>query len=321
MIQYFRTQRLNGELYLILLLLTCRSSVVLHAVMSRGMPELFGLNFSWLSIAVSTLLIFTMGVLCSTIVNRSQFLSVPSNMPAALFFIFSNFLPKSLSISYWHLVVMLLVLIFNKLFKAYLKQRPERHYFDTAFLLGLASILFIDYTFYFPGLLMSCFFLTNLKLRYWLLQIIAFLMPWSFYITFLYWTDNFTQLTKQLNEGAFIDINQLVNQGVNMPLSIILFSIVGCLGIIFWFFRRSSLEDMERPILSIATLFYFLSILMVIFLPEALQHVHYMLIFALVFINSFWIYELNSKLANVLFLLIITLAIIFPFIDQTLIKI
>ncbi len=316
LLQLFKTKRLNGGVMLIMLLLVCRLAVLSYTYTVSGPPALLSLQYSWLSIVLTTLVIYGCGMLCSNIANRYQFLNVPSHLPTAVFFLLSNFIDRSHSVGPWCFVLIFSVLGFNKLTKAYQKPRPDRNYFDVGFLLGMSSLFYLEYSFFLLAIFICALLLNNFKLRYFTIILISFFMPWVYWFTYLYFTDQFQLFFNSVHEisDQFIWLN--FSFWNDLTMSFYYLVILGLLSMLFWFSRRSYLDGYQRPILQISTIFCVISVAIIILLPISQYHILLLLILSLVFLMAYWFFYMNQKLANVLFIITTMLALIYPFIKN-----
>ena len=269
MLQLYRTQRINGSFWLIALLLLVQANGWLVQTFRLHEPfSLFGFKNSFLALAFGTVVLFIVASLLNNVCNRFQLFSASSNLPAALIILLFGLFSFRFSIDFWMLVSILMVLIINKLFKTYQKNKPEPNYFDVFFLFSIVTILFPEHIVLLPAFYICIFIFSIPNWRYLIIATLAFIMPWVFWFTYLVLTDNVgwfqeigEKFTTQLTSFSTLSFSQLKPKlFVMLPFSV--------LAIIFWISTNHRLHHIQRPVLLFVTVFVVLcAVAATLFLP------------------------------------------------------
>ena len=316
MLQLYRTQRINGSFWVIALLLLLQTNQWLVSVLvNHNSFSLLGWQNSYLAILVSTLVIYFSASLINNVCNRFQLFSSGSYLPAAVSCLLFALYDKIFTVSAWMLVVIIMVLIINKLFKTYQKNKPEPNYFDVFFLFSVITILFPPLIFLTPALVIAVFIFSIPKWQYFLIALIGFLMPWLFWCTYLFITDELSWVVSQYN---FLLDGQTNFRGLHfsdvLPASI-LYCFYTIIATMYWVGNSHRLQQIQRPVLLFVTMFILFGIIAVaLFLTW--QWVYLLaLIFPLAILSSYYFFEGGKILATILFLLLAGCAFVLPWIQ------
>lgn len=101
--------------------------------------------------SLQLVLICITGLFLSTLMQRYKLISKPSMIPAMSFVLLCSFFPSTLQAFPEIWVGLLILLIVQKIFAAYNKQRCDMTYFDVALLSGIATLI------YFPAIILCLF--------------------------------------------------------------------------------------------------------------------------------------------------------------------
>lgn len=317
MIQLFRTQKIYSLFWLISLLLIIQFNRFARELFKGDHTfTLFNLEHSLFSIFVSTIVVYIAASLINNVCNRFRLFESGSYLPAALTMIYSSFITDIFKIGRWMIAIILFVLIFNKLYKAYQKNKPEPNYFDTSFLLGIISILYPHLIFLWFALAVSIFIMSILKIRYFFISIFAFTMPWLFCITYLLMTNQASWLEQQIDFIRKSFTNFQDRGTFFFSFSSLFFLVSGLLCILYWTFRSHILYHIQKPILLSSSVFFAVAFILVLLFLPIQNFTIIALIIPLSILSSYYFYHTQSKLAKLLFISSLGFALAYPWIQE-----
>ncbi len=287
-----------------------------YAFAESGSPALFSLSYSWFSILATSILLYICGMVCDNFSNEYQFLNVPSHLPTALFFILSNFIDRSHSIDFWCLILVLSLIGFRELIRAYQNLKPEPHYFNVGFLLGFSSIVFTEYLFFLFAIFTCVLLLSNFRFHYFTLVVIAFVMPWVIWFTILFFSDNLIWFPEHFNNILPKQFDGFVEQIASLNYSFYWLSLLSLVSLPFWVSRGRYLDGYQAPILQVSSSFLLFGFAIIFLFFHSYSTILLLLILALVFLLSYLFYYSNLFLANVLFIITLLAGVVYPFIKN-----
>ncbi len=142
---------------------------------------------SWLNLLVFCAIISLEAIYFNLLLNKHDVLYKNSYLPALCFVLFISSNPAFLVIHPVHLVNLILLRIFDKLFSFYKQNKAIASIFDCGFLAALAALLYFPAI---PVLLLLMFALAMMRpfnVREWLVMLIGYLVPFMFLSVWNFW--------------------------------------------------------------------------------------------------------------------------------------
>lgn len=121
------------------------------------------------------------------LLNRHEVLYKNSYLPSLCFVLLASLSSSLLLVHPVHLVNLIFLRVFDKIFSLFKNESPVRALFDSGFLLGIAALLYL------PALPMYLLFLIAVSLlrpfswREWLVMLSAFFLPYFFISVYFFW--------------------------------------------------------------------------------------------------------------------------------------
>jgi hypothetical protein len=151
------------------------------------LQDFFKMLPSWLSVLIFVLLISFEAIYFNLLVNRHEVLYRNSYLPALFFALFVSATPEFLTIHPIHLVNLILLRIFDKVFSLHKQNRAILAVFDCGFLAGLAALLYLPAIPFVLLLMFSLSIFRPFNIREWLVLLVAYALPFLFLSVIKFW--------------------------------------------------------------------------------------------------------------------------------------
>lgn len=102
-----------------------------------------------------------------------------------------SYKPELLNFNKGMLLNLVYILVFDQLFKTYKKENADSNMFNAGLLCGLAGLLFLPASGMLILILIALIILRSPNLREWLVVLIAFLVPFIYFLSYYFFTDRF----------------------------------------------------------------------------------------------------------------------------------
>ncbi len=192
----------------------------------------------------SLLLIFLSGFTLNKIINRNILLSSQSMITL---FIFSLLISAFISVQKLNpqlFFLFIMVHSINRLMVDVNNKKIElRHLFDSSFLLGIGSLIYLKGLFFFPAILIVMGILRVLNFRNFVVSLIGIALPFFFTFTYLFYIDQLPLFINDLSENILSNPGQYNHSTFSRVfiISIILFLVMSLISI----FRRLSVKKVN----------------------------------------------------------------------------
>lgn len=323
-INIFKKARLNWPIYLLVYLLVLKSiwvvvqlqsapDVLQNEFLTTFLPQPFA---GLVSIVLASILVFFLALLANGMSNRHHLMSKPTNLVAMSVVLVTCLGAELQGIGLPIGLFGLSLLIYNKLFKATVKEHIETNVFDVGALIGVGSLLFLPYIGFFVAFVLAIPLLSIPRKRYYGVALFGFLLPWYVWAIYLFMTNQLHWFEDWLAtvKSTFLTFPAQWNLFQELPLLFILLLITLLFGILFA--RRKRIPPSSRVLLLIGV-FFTLGMLAAIFaFPEQRFKTMsvYLLGVCLLLANTY--YYLPTNLARLLHWLCLIALLIYPVLNH-----
>ena len=145
----------------------------------------------WGNKIVSFLLVLFSAYIFSYVTNHHQLLPSKSHLPAFFYALFVSYKPELLDFNKIVFLNLIYILVFDQLFRTYKKESADNNIFNAGFLCGIAGLLFLPASLLLVLVFASLIILRTPSFREWLVAIIAFLIPFIYFASYYFFTDQF----------------------------------------------------------------------------------------------------------------------------------
>ncbi len=157
------------------------------------------------------------GMWLNYLVDKNEVLDKPTNLVGMFYILLTVAFPHNVWLSPALICNLLLIWMLSKIFSLYKSPSALPAIFDSAFIISLASFIFLPAAYYFVLLLVAIGMLRPYAWREWTTAFIGFLLPYLFYGVLLFWNDSLrstiTQIASQF--GTFTNISiDLINENM-----------------------------------------------------------------------------------------------------------
>lgn len=152
-----------------------------------GIASFIAFMPSWLSFILLWLIISLQAMYFNLMLNRQEVIYKNTFIPALIYALFISSTPEFMQFHPVHLVNLLAIRVFDRLFTLFKNEFPVSALFDSAFLAGIMALLYFPAILMLPLLMASLAILRSFKLKEWLIMIIAFLIPFFFMSVIMFW--------------------------------------------------------------------------------------------------------------------------------------
>lgn len=202
MIRFFRSPQ-TATLFLIpLILLAFWLREVFHTQIITGdhslplwnaLASFFNILPSWIRFIILFILISGQAVYLNLMLNKHEVHYKNTFLPALIFALLISSLPSMMVLHPVHLVNLILIRIFDRSFTLFKNEQAISALFDSAFLAGLASLIYLPAIVLLPVLFINLSLLRQFRFKEWLICFIAFLIPYFLVSTMLFWNHMFVK--------------------------------------------------------------------------------------------------------------------------------
>jgi len=189
--------------------------------------------------AIAFLIVLFSAYLLSYVINYHQLLPSKSYLPAFFYVLFLSYKPELLDFNRIILLNLVYILVFDQLFRTYKKELADNNIFNAGFLCGIAGLIFLSASGMLLVVFISLIILRTPSLREWLVAIIAFLVPFIYFVSYYFFTDRFVLV-------FYIFKEELIFKGFSIFFdgkleTILEFTLWGffILSILFYLFRKT----------------------------------------------------------------------------------
>lgn len=320
LLQFFKKQRLNWQLYLLGYALALKAIWVFAAVQKS--PEV--LQNSWLesflpqpvSVIVSVLLalglLFFCALLVNGIVNRHGIIYTGTNLPGMSFILISALAVPLQGLGKFSILVLLSLLIYNKLFKASQKEVIEPNVFDISFLIGLGSLWYFQFGLFFPALLATLPFINIPRLRYFGLAFFGFSLPWYGWAVYKFLTNDLTWFVSwwEMVKSQFLRIPEQLDVLQELGAGLLVFMFIICLTA--YLVRLNRIPAPVKPFLISLLIAAAFGVVYLVLFPGQRWYITALIVVPLSISLGHTFYYIPKLLASVLHWLLIAGAIVLP---------
>ena len=161
------------------------------------------------------------------ILNRHEVLYKNTFLPALVYALLLSATPALMSFHPVHLVSLIVLRILDRAFTLYKSESPATALFDSAFLAGVAALIYFPACILLPMLMALLLLMLPFRIKDWLILLIGFLLPYFFLSTMLFWENSMLAFWKHYF-SLFGDIRLAYADIAGIP-QIILGSLIGLL--------------------------------------------------------------------------------------------
>ncbi len=238
------------------------------------------------SIIISIFVLYFQAILLNLVVEAHRLVERNQLTTAAVYVLMMSSSPQMVQPNLMLLVNFLLILLLFTTLNLYGKNEPLSAVFDTGFLVGLASLLFLPAIYFIGFVLMSLIIFQLFKWREWLIPIIGLITPYIFLISYFFWFDQLLMKYQVFINSFTFRIPDITGISEWNIAIWILFSllIITKLGKAFRIFADSTVDNRKKK----NVVFYYLifSILSIFFTARELIWYGFLLIIPLSIIIS-----------------------------------
>jgi len=179
------------------------------------------------------------------ILNRHEVLYKNTFFPALMYALLLSSTPALMSFHPVHLVNLIVLRILDRAFTLYKSESPASALFDSAFLAGIAALIYFPALVLLPFLVALLLLMLPFRIKDWLILVIGFFLPYFFLSTMLFWENSLVNFWKYYF-SLFEDIRPAFTDRASLPL-IILGSLIAILLLLslmkLWFnFRKNKVR-------------------------------------------------------------------------------
>ena len=173
------------------------------------------LNFLLLFIVIAW-----QSVYFNLILNRHEVLYKNTYFPALMYALLLSSTPALMSFHPVHLVNLIVLRILDRAFTLYKSESPATALFDSAFLAGVAALIYFPALVLLPFLIALILLMLPFRIKDWLILFIGFLLPYFFLSTMLFWENSLMNFWKYYF-SLFEDIRPRFDAPASLPLLIL----------------------------------------------------------------------------------------------------
>jgi hypothetical protein len=227
MIRFFKSPQPAIMIILpfIILVLWIKSAGQVAANLPPGLPlwdtiaSLIASIPAWLSFILLYLLISAEAVYLNLMLNRHEVIYKNTFIPALIFCLFISITPMFMQFHPVHIVMLLLIRVFDRLFTLFKNEQPVSALFDIGFLSGIIALLFLPGIFVLLLIFISLAVMRPFKFKEWMITIIGFILPFFFISTVMFWNHALPAFWADYF-GHFRNIHSTLLIKLNTPLKV-----------------------------------------------------------------------------------------------------
>lgn len=141
----------------------------------------------WLNFIFLSALISAEAIYFNLIINRHEVLYKNSYLPSLIFALLISATPGLLQFHPAHFINLFILIILDRIFTVFKNEKVTSPLFDSAFLTGLAALLYFPALLLFPVLLIGLRILRPFNFKEWLIILIGFCLPFFFISVYMFW--------------------------------------------------------------------------------------------------------------------------------------
>jgi hypothetical protein len=191
-----------------------------------GLPAWLNFIFLW------ALISFT-AVYFNLMLNKHEVLYKNSYLPSLIFALLISSTPGLFLFHPIHFVNLLILIIFNRMFTMFKNDKANAALFDSAFLSGVASLIYFPALLLFIVLIIALRILRPFNLKEWLIVMIGFILPYFFVSVYMFWNHSLIPFWSQYISlfsfsaptVSIVQSNQMIYLGIVVGL-LLLFSLL-----------------------------------------------------------------------------------------------
>ncbi len=178
----------------------------------------------WLSGALVFLLLVSQVFHLNYIIGKHEVLYKNSYLPALFMTIFMVMIPQFIAVHPVIFVNSILIFILDKLFRTYKNPYPLPLLFDTCFLIGIATLIYLPSVSLFVLFVIAVLILKPFAWRDWLVGITGLLLPFFFAFLYYFWHDSLKLFQSKFlfsDLGKYWDPVGLVLRGYRITIVVV----------------------------------------------------------------------------------------------------
>ena len=142
---------------------------------------------SWLNFILLFALISWEAIYLNNVMNRFEVLYKNSFLPGLLFALLISSTPHLMQFHPVHLINLIVLRILDRSFMLYKNEMPMSSLFDSAFLSGIAALIYFPSFVFLLFLIIMLIVLLPFRIREWIIMFIGFFLPYFFISTIFFW--------------------------------------------------------------------------------------------------------------------------------------
>jgi hypothetical protein len=146
------------------------------------LPFIAQLSVSWILISIQAIYL-------NQLIIKHEIFPRLSFLPALFFVTLSVLFPEMQRIQPSLFTNLILLIVLDKIFMMYKNPEPFREVFDSAFLLGVATLIHSSAIVFYFFLLLALIVLLPFYWRVWVISLVGFILPFYFISVYFFWTD------------------------------------------------------------------------------------------------------------------------------------
>ncbi|MEW6467873.1 MAG: hypothetical protein AB1458_03065 [Bacteroidota bacterium] len=196
-------------------------------------------RYIWINRTLAFLLVLASAYLLGYMLNRHQLLPSKSYLPSFFYVLFMSYKPALLEFNKFILLNLIYMLIFDQLFRTYKKESADRNIFNAAFLAGLTGLIFLPSSVCILLVFIALVILRTPSLREMLVALIAFLVPFIYFLSYYFLTDRFMLVSYIIREElSFKGFTYLFTGSIEAYIEFAFWGLF-IIALLYYLFRRS----------------------------------------------------------------------------------
>jgi hypothetical protein len=251
------------------------------------------------------------------ILTKHEILPKNSSLAAFFFLFFVSYFPVLLTLQPVNICLFILLLVFDRLFDTYSKQEPLELDYTAGFLIGVGSLFYFPFIFFYLVILIAFIVFRTTSPREWISSFIGLCSPFIFLLVYYFWFDEARikliefvhAFTPSLNPEPFRNTGFLIFTTIQFLL--LLFGIFTGLARV----SEKTIEIRRKTILLI-----WLAVIVLLVFPFAGQLLPYHLLISFITVSALiamYILRLKKTFWQEIFLMLVILFVLihnlFPF--------
>ena len=176
---------------------------------------------SWLSFFLMFLLISSQAIYLNFMLNRHDVIYKNTFIPALIFAFFVSASPAFMQFHPIHIVNLLIIRVFDRLFTLFKSEYPVSALFDIGFISGIIALLFFPGLFLLPVLFTALAIQRSFRFKEWLITLIGFVLPFFFLSVIMFWMHSLIAFWNDYT-SHFTLLRPEFNMHLTLPLTVVL---------------------------------------------------------------------------------------------------